>query len=405
MTELNQTRRQMIAAGSAIMSVPLISCSREEHYSGFFRSAEIRVNITDFGLARGVKVELKLTLAKQPTGSGMCALSEDGSYLAAGYEDGKILIFNLANGTVSHTLVGHKVGITGVEFAKNGELLAASSFDGAVKLWDISSASVVYSWGEGVLSGSAGSTFSPNGKLLLISSMGSIPETRDTQTGELIAVYGEKPRTCGARFSPDGETVVTGAEWQAVTRDVQAKTSCRIWDAKTGSIIQELESPDYDACGPSFSRDGNGVVARNELGDHLVWDAKTGARLASFRGPGFVDMPFDWDPDCKTLIGSSENGKIGWVYDFEKRAQIATLETPFSFGPMISSNGKFVLTRPYPRKNNRRFRYLSDVDSGKLLARIEIPQTGFTQTILSNDSKTLITSHESGEIYVWAVAV
>jgi serine/threonine-protein kinase len=101
------------------------------------------------------------------------AVSPDGKILASGGTDGTVKLWNLANGELLHTLTGHTGWIWNIIFSPDGEavptelrgaLIASSSLDGTVKLWNLDGTLI------DTLAGHAGwvmgTAFTPDGKLL-----------------------------------------------------------------------------------------------------------------------------------------------------------------------------------------------------------------------------------------------
>jgi WD40 repeat protein len=74
---------------------------------------------------------LKYTLE----GSRSVAFSPDGSILASGASDGRILLWDTAQGELIGTLQGHSGGVSNLAFSPDGTLLASGGFDGTVRLW------------------------------------------------------------------------------------------------------------------------------------------------------------------------------------------------------------------------------------------------------------------------------
>lgn len=65
------------------------------------------------------------------------ALSPDGKWLAVGYVDGTVHIWQTADGQKIGTLESHTVRVTSVAFSPNGNWLASASQDGTIRLWRI----------------------------------------------------------------------------------------------------------------------------------------------------------------------------------------------------------------------------------------------------------------------------
>jgi U3 small nucleolar RNA-associated protein 12 len=71
-------------------------------------------------------------------------LSDDGKYVAVGYEDGNVRVWELSQGDCIVTLHGHKGAITALAFNSTGTLLASGSRDTDIVVWDIVGESGLY---------------------------------------------------------------------------------------------------------------------------------------------------------------------------------------------------------------------------------------------------------------------
>ena len=65
------------------------------------------------------------------------ALGSDGDTLAAGYADGTIRLWRLADGEERTALSGHKGAVTALSFNAAATLLASGSHDTNVVVWDV----------------------------------------------------------------------------------------------------------------------------------------------------------------------------------------------------------------------------------------------------------------------------
>lgn len=63
--------------------------------------------------------------------------SNDWEIVAVGHSDGSIRIWNVASGTVSVTLNGHKKAVTALAFDHDGLRLASGSQDTDLIIWDV----------------------------------------------------------------------------------------------------------------------------------------------------------------------------------------------------------------------------------------------------------------------------
>lgn len=72
---------------------------------------------------------------KQPVSS--LIFSPDGKMLAAGGEESKIRIFDLAAGSQLNELKDHTATVTNIVWSSNGRYIASGSRDGSLRIWDV----------------------------------------------------------------------------------------------------------------------------------------------------------------------------------------------------------------------------------------------------------------------------
>jgi WD40 repeat protein len=119
-------------------------------------------------------------------------------------------------------LEGHTERVNAVTFGPDGTRLATVSFDGTVKVWDISGglddAGGFSSEEPLTLAGHAGivwdAAFSPDGTRLATVGFDNTARLWDVSTGqELLILTGNELNTAGVAFSPDGtQLAVSGGD-------------------------------------------------------------------------------------------------------------------------------------------------------------------------------------------------
>jgi WD40 repeat protein len=156
-----QTRKQWSIELAGTSSLKPLNVSAKED---FFVAGGIRGPLYFLNLAKGQSRTIETT---QPWGASDVAFSHDGRLLAASSLEGIIRLWDTTSLQVIDVLRGHLIGVNAVEFSPDGQRLASGSQgDEAVKLWDVPTRQEVATLsGEGLVSD--GLTFSPDGNLLV----------------------------------------------------------------------------------------------------------------------------------------------------------------------------------------------------------------------------------------------
>ncbi len=156
----------------------------------------------------GQRGDLRQSLKTDLPAVFLVAVSGDGALAAVAGppSDPRIEIWRTTDGVRLHTLSGPRNAITGVAFQPGGALIAATSTDGVLRVWDRWSGALVRSIQarpeQGWFSAMA---FSPDGELLATGTPTGVLQFWNASSGAEAARVDQEYGVLALAFSPDGE--------------------------------------------------------------------------------------------------------------------------------------------------------------------------------------------------------
>lgn len=140
--------RRIAGALVAVVGIGVGLWAQTALEGSFHMHALARIDGDRFAIASGRTVEvrsfsnparpLRVLSGAQGRVSSLAATA-DGRYLAAGDQDGHVLLWDLATGALLFRNYAHVFTVWTVAFSPDGTLLASGAFDARVKLWEVPS--------------------------------------------------------------------------------------------------------------------------------------------------------------------------------------------------------------------------------------------------------------------------
>ncbi len=234
--------------------------------------------------------------------------SDDGAYIASSSRDRTIKLWDAHTRELLHTFDVETgvVGINGIVFSPDsrslitpgviwnldtyeevttlnrsglhvavspdGNLVAISSEDPYIQLWDVTSGEIVQTFDTPFGEATFSLVFSPDGTLLAAADGHGFVRIWDLASGELVKLleYGDDSDVHDLAFSPDGILLATGG----------TARSMRLWDVASGQMVYSTNAE--GVMGLAFSPDGK-LVAAECMYSVILWDVSSGVVAGSLR--------------------------------------------------------------------------------------------------------------------------
>ncbi|HKB35984.1 MAG TPA: sigma factor-like helix-turn-helix DNA-binding protein, partial [Gemmataceae bacterium] len=290
------------------------------------------------------------------------ALSADGKLLASG-SDRSIRLWDATTGNTLPTPDGAHAWIDTLALSPDGKsLITSAMFDPtAIRVWDLATGRQT-----ATLTGAnhvRAIAYAPDGKTFAAGAYQGAPVIADAITGKVLRrCQGKAELTDLVAFSPDGKLLV-GAGWD--------ETTLRVWDPLTGKELPPLGTLPNNGGAKclAFSPDGK-LLATGGM-DQVVrlWDVAARKEVRQLIGQQGSVWGVAFSPDGRTLAGVTAAG-----------------------GQIFSARGA-----------DRTIR-LWDVNTGKVLRRLEGPPPGSWCVAWSPDGRMLATGGDDGLVRLWELA-
>jgi WD40 repeat protein len=276
------------------------------------------------------------------------AFAPDGKALASGGgfpgRKGEIRLWNVPSGALRATLRSHQKCVYAATFSPDGGTVATTSYDGMVKLWDVTSARERASITISAELSGLPLAFSPAGDSLALAGCrpglpvpgceaGDVMLWRRTPRSKPARARGMVPLALGAAIRRlalcrvDLGTELPGADADSAQPNRPDQCGGLLaegtWDVTIGQQTCTLTGHEDFVYGLAFSPDGR-VLASASL-DNTVrfWDVATGQRRAILHGHTAQVNSVSFSPDGKRLTSGSHDRSVR-LWDTATGRELAT---------------------------------------------------------------------------------
>lgn len=249
------------------------------------------------------------TLVGHSDGVESVAFNPDGDCLASGGSDGKLVVWSTRHGTKIFTLNAHSRDVNALSFSPDGQRLATGGGElmqpGQVKIWNAVS-SVLNLFGrilltlDGHKETVTSVCYSPDGDFLASGSYDQSVIIWDARRGkQVLKIGGQAGSISCVRYSPNGKKLA-----------IAAGEDVHVLDAANGDVLLAPGSHPGGASSVCFSPNGRWLASTGWDKLVRVWDVKTGRNVQTFSGHTDGILCVAFGPDNKTLASASRDQSV-----------------------------------------------------------------------------------------------
>ncbi|KAG1851236.1 WD40-repeat-containing domain protein [Suillus tomentosus] len=301
---------------------------------------------------------------------------------------------------------GHTHWVNGAVHLPGGRHIITCSLDGSLRLWDIESGTQIGEVWQDDGNGVRFIALSPNGKKIASGSEDGKVKLWDIETRKIIAKWtGHTVVVCALCWSGDGGQVASGS-WDG---------TARVWDVDSGKNILKIKTGHEWVRAVMYSPDSSKLATGGN--NVKIWDAKTGEILNILKhynydwvyldSPRMSDQQDDdiirsltWTTDGQKLISGSY--RLIRIFDTATWQQSAILagHTNFVYAISLCQNNR-LLASVSQDKTARLWNLDTNLQVGSPLGLQH--EHNLHSSSLSLDGKVLVTGCENTNAYAWDV--
>lgn len=237
------------------------------------------------------------------------AYAPDGKTAAWGGSDGggetAVKLFDVTDGKLLRSFVGHQYPINAITFSPDGTRLATASLDGTVKIWTVANSGLELTL-PGLEMSVETVAFTPNGATVVGGDAGGTIWIWDAKSGALLRKYKAHSGSVEVlSISPDGKYLISGSQDRTI----------KLWSLANGKLLKSSGNQTHFILSGAYAPDGKTFVSGSWNKTLQVWDAATLKPLRTMTGHTGLVTSLAFTPDGSRLISGGQDRSIR-VWDY-----------------------------------------------------------------------------------------
>ncbi|MFN6561049.1 MAG: protein kinase domain-containing protein [Nostoc sp. ChiSLP01] len=251
------------------------------------------------------------------------AFCPEGKILASTSDEKNIKLWDLNSKKVLANLSGHSQAVKSVAFSHDGKILASASDDKTIKLWDINTLKEITTL-LGHSHAVKSVAFSPDGEILASGSWDKTVKLWNVNTGAEICTFtGHHLQVNSVAFSPQGR-IIASASYDRTIRLWQISSSKEFKNCPCHTLLGILSGHAWAVLTVAFSPDGKILATGSDDKTIKLWEANTGQLITTLSGHSWSVISVAFTADAKTLISASWDKTVK-LWRVSTAQEIATL--------------------------------------------------------------------------------
>ena len=258
-------------------------------------------------------------------------ISPDSKILASSSGDQTIKLWQLSTGKEIRTLEGHNYWARTLAITPDGEILASGSDDNTIKLWQLSTGKFLRTikghsrWVRALM-------MTPDVEILASASNDQTIKLWQLSTGkELHTLTGHNDWVSTLTMTPDGQILVSGSNDQTI----------KLWNVSTGRELYTFTAHSDWVRSLAITPDGQILASGSYDKTIKLWQLSTGQELCTLKGHTEGVRTLAITQDGQILASGSDDNSIKlWHLNTGKELRTLTGHSDSIYSVVFSGDGK-----------------------------------------------------------------